>query len=165
MRTFTALVGLVCTATLATGCQQETACPEIGQAPVVALTVAREYAASVESLRLKACQDGRCAEADLELLPGSISVDQGCAPGPSDRDRPCSATASPDGTLTGMLLLEPLTVSPIEATVGGTGPGGVSLPVRDLTFTPRVAYPYGVKCGRFISAGVQLDADGLRQTG
>ena len=163
MRTFTALVGLVCTSMLASGCQQETACPAIAQAPVVALTVVREYAASVETLRLKACQDGRCAEADLELRPGSISIDQGCAPGPAGKDRPCSATASPDGTLTGMLLLEPLTESPIEVTVGGTAPGGVPLPIRNLTFTPRVAYPYGAQCGRFISAGVRLAADALRQ--
>ncbi|MDZ4092728.1 MAG: hypothetical protein U1D68_16140 [Arthrobacter sp.] len=39
---------------------------------------------------------------------------------------------------------------------------GLPLPVRSLTFTPRVAYPYGEQCGRFISAGVLLDADGLR---
>ena len=165
MRTFTALLGLACTTLLATACQPGTACPEIGQAPVVTLTVAREYAASVHTLRLKACQDGRCAEGDLELLPGTTSVDQGCEPGPYGKDRPCSATVSPDGTLTGMLLLEPLTDSPIEASVGGTGPGGVPLPVRTLTFTPRVAYPYGAQCGRFISASVLLDADGLRQAG
>ena len=163
MRTFAALVGLACTALLATGCQPETVCPAIAQAPVVALTVAREYTASVQTLRLKACQDGRCTEAELELFPGSTTVDQGCEPGPHGKDRPCSATASPDGTLTGMLMLDPLTESPIEASVGGTDAGGLALPVRSLTFTPRVAYPYGRQCGRFISAGVLLDADGLRQ--
>lgn len=163
MRTFMALVGLACTAALAAGCQAETACPAIGQAPVVALTVAREYAAAVGTLRLKACQDGRCTEADLELAPGTTTVDLGCGPGPDGPDRPCSATASPDGTLTGMLLLDSLTDSPVEASVSGTGPGGLPLPVRSLTFTPRVAYPYGVQCGRFISAGVLLAADGLRQ--
>lgn len=163
MRTFTALAGLACTALLAAGCQPETACPAIAQAPVVALTVAREYTASVKKLRLKACQDGRCTEAELELFPGSTTVDQGCEPGPYGDDRPCSATASPDGTLTGMLTLDPLTESPIEASVGGTGPGGLPLPVRTLTFTPRVAFPYGKQCGRFISAGVLLDAEGLHQ--
>lgn len=161
MRTFAALVGLVCTALLGAGCQPQTACPAIAQAQVVALTVAREYADSVKTLRLKACQDGRCTEADLELFPGSTTVDQGCEPGP-DKDRPCSATATPDGTLTGMLMLDRLTESPIEVTAGGTDAGGLPLPVRTLTFTPRVAYPYGEQCGRFISAGVQLDAEGLR---
>ena len=162
MRAFATLVGLGCTALLATGCQPQTACPAIAQAPVVALTVAREYAASVKTIRLKACQEGRCTEAELDLLPGSTTVDQGCEPGPDGRDRPCSATASPDGTLAGMLMLDPLTESPIEVTAGGTDAGGLPLPVRTLTFTPRVAYPYGQQCGRFISAGVLLDADGLR---
>ena len=165
MRTFAAVAGLGCAAFLLTGCQPEVACPAIAQAPVVALTVAREYTGSVMALRLKACQDGRCTEAELELFPGSTSVDQGCEPGSGGGDRPCSATSSPDGTLTGMLLLEPLTESPIEATASGSGPGGRPLPVRTLTFTPRVAYPYGGQCGKFISAGVLLDADGLRQAG
>ena len=98
MRTFAALAGLGFAALLVTGCQTEAACPEIAQAPVVALTVAREYAGSVKSLRLKACQDGRCTEAELELFPGSTSVDQGCEPGSGGGDRPCSATSSPDGT-------------------------------------------------------------------
>ncbi len=81
MRTFAAMAGLGCAALLVTGCQTEAACPAIAQAPVVALTVAREYAGSVKTLRLKACQDGRCAEAELELFPGSTPVDQGCEPG------------------------------------------------------------------------------------
>ena len=162
MRMFAPLVGLGCIVLLAAGCQPQTACPAIAQAPVVALTVAREYAGTVQTLRLKACQDGRCAEADLELFPGSTSVDQGCEPGADGGDRACSATATPDGTLTGMLTLDPLTESPIEVTSRGTGADGVPLPVRTLTFTPQVAYPYGEKCGRFISAGVLLDAEGLR---
>ena len=165
MRTFAALAGLGFTALLVTGCQPGSACPAIGQAPVVVLTVAREYAGSVKALQLKACQDGRCTESELELRSGSTPVDQGCEPGPHDGDRPCSATAAPDGTLTGMLLLDPLTESPIEATSSGTGPDGLPLPVRTVTFTPRVAHPYGEQCGRFISAGVLLDAGGLRQAG
>lgn len=165
MRTLAALTGLGVTALLVAGCQRETACPAIAQAPVVALTVAQEYAGSVKTLRLKACQDGRCTESELELFPGSTSVDEGCEPGPDGSDRTCSATATPDGTLTGMLLLDPLTESPIEATSSGTGPDDLPLPARTVTFTPRVAYPYGEQCGRFISAGVLLDADGLRQAG
>lgn len=163
MRKFVAIVALICTALPAAGCQPETACPAIAQAQVVALTVARDYAASVRTVHLKACQEGRCTEAALELFPGSTTVDQGCEPGPYGGDRPCSATSSPDGTLTGMLMFEPLGDSPIEATSTGTDANGLPLPVRTLTFTPRVAYPYGEQCGRFITAGVVLDADGLRQ--
>jgi hypothetical protein len=165
MRVFAAAVALTATALMAGGCRAETACPAIGQAPVVALTVAREYAGSVHTVHLKACQDGSCTEADLQLIPGSISVDQGCEPGPSGGDGVCSATSSPDGTLTGMLMLDALTGAGIEVTSTGTDPGGLPLPVRTLTFTPRVAYPLGGKCGSFISASLVLDANGLRQAG
>lgn len=165
MRTVAAVLGLGCIALLAAGCQPQTACPAIAQAPVVALTVARQYAGAVKTLRLKACQDGNCAEADLVLFPGSTAVDQGCEPGTYGSDRPCSATVSPDGTLTGTLMLDHLSDSPIDASLNGTDASGLALPVRTLTFTPRVAYPFGEQCGRFISAGVLLDADGLRQTG
>jgi hypothetical protein len=58
----------------------EVACPAIAQASGVSVTVAASYAPAVKALHLKACQDGVCREADLELVPGSISVDQGCVP-------------------------------------------------------------------------------------
>jgi hypothetical protein len=165
MRIFAAAVALTATALLAGGCQAETACTAIGQAPVVALTVAREYAGLVKTVHLKACQDGRCMEADLQLFPGSTTVDQGCEPAPPGGDGVCSATSSPDGTLTGMLMLDALTGAGIEVTSTGTDAGGLPLPVRTLTFTPRVAHPYGEKCGSFISASIVLDANGLRQEG
>ena len=92
-------------------------------------------------------------------------MDQGCEPGPDGGDGLCSATSSPDGTLTGMLDAGSADGVPIEVTSSGTDTSGRPLPVRTLTFTPRVAYPYGEQCGRFISAGVLLDADGLRQAG
>jgi hypothetical protein len=169
MRNFAAAGALAATALttalLVGGCRAGTACPEIGQAPVVALTVAREYAGSVQTVHLKACQDGSCTEAGLELFPGSTTVDQGCGPGPPSGDGVCSATSSPDGTLTGMLMLDALTGAGIEVTSTGTDPGGLPLPMRTLTFTPRVAYPFGGTCGGFISASVVLDANGLRQAG
>ncbi len=73
--------------------------------------------------------------AGLVLVPGSDAVDLGCEPGSGD-DRPCSATSSPDGTLTG---------------------------VRTTTFTSRVTYPFGEQCARLITANLVLDAGGLRQ--
>jgi hypothetical protein len=78
-------------------------------------------------------------------------------------DRPCSATASPDGTKRGMLMLDILTESPIDVTSTGTSIDGSPLPVRTLRFTPRGDYPFGEPCGRFISASVVLDEAGLRQ--
>lgn len=163
MRILAAAMALTATALVAAGCRAEAPCPAIAQASVVALTVAREYAGLVETVHLKACQDGRCVEGGLELMPGSTTVDQGCAPEPPGGHGACSATSVPDGTLTGMLMLDLLTRSAIEVTATGTGVNGLPLPVRTLTFTPRVAYPFGEQCGSFISAGVVLDAGGLRQ--
>jgi hypothetical protein len=162
MRKFAGVLALAVAALPAAGCRQEMVCPAIAPAPVVALTVARDYAATVKTIRLRACQEGRCVESELELFPGSTTVDQGCEPGRGG-DGACSATSSPDGTLTGMLMFDRLTESRIEATSSGTDASGLPLPVRTVTFLPRVAYPYGQHCGRFISAGVILDAAGLRQ--
>ena len=153
---------LMTTAVLASGCYYyypvPAPCPAIAQATAVSVTVAREYVAQVGSLRLKACQDGVCKEAPVELFPGTASIDQGCTP-----DGVCSATASPDGTMLGMLMLESLTEAPMALTATGTSAGGSALPVRTLDFRPSGAYPNGEQCGRFVTASVVLDAEGLRQ--
>lgn len=163
MRKLAAVAALALAAVLVTSCRPEAACPAIGQAPVVSFTVDREYAPSVKTVHLKACQDGRCKEADLELVPGSTAVDQGCEPGPYGGDSVCSATSSPDGTLTGMLMMETLTATRIEVTATGTDTAGHPLPAQTVAFTPRAAQPFGGQCGTFITAGVVLDAAGLRQ--
>lgn len=69
----------------------------------------------------------------------------------------------PDGRMTGFTGLPALSESPLEATVSGTSPSGIALPVRTLTFTPKGNYPFGEQCGRFITANLVLDATGLRQ--
>jgi hypothetical protein len=164
MRRFGVLLALTTTAVLVSACQPEVApCPAIAPAPVVALTVPAEYVPNVKAVHLKACQDGTCREADLELFPGSTAVDQGCEPVSNGPDGVCSATSSPDGTLTGMLMLDVLTESPIDVTARATSADGSPLPERKLSFTPRADYPYGEQCGKFITAGVVLDANGLRQ--
>ena len=56
-------------------------CPAIAQAtvwPSPWRPVTRPRSARVH---LKACQDGTCQEADLELMPGSACLDQGCTTG------------------------------------------------------------------------------------
>ncbi|MBT2533989.1 hypothetical protein J7E83_18045 [Arthrobacter sp. ISL-48] len=152
------LLTLTTTALLTSACYPYAApCPAIAQASVVSVAVARDYVPHVKTLRLKACQDGACKEAELELFPGSVSVDQGCRP-----DGICSATVSPDGTMMGMLMLDTLTEAPMALTATGTAPDGAALPVRTLDFRPRGAYPYGEQCGRFVTASVKLDAGGLR---
>lgn len=150
------------TATLLTSgcyyCPIPPPCPAIAQATMVSVTVAREYVPQVGSLRLKACQDGVCKEAEVELFPGTVAIDQGCT-----AEGGCSATASPDGTLMGMLMLDSLTESPMALTAAVRAPDGTPQPVRTLNFRPRGAYPFGEHCGRFITASVVLDAGGLRQ--
>jgi hypothetical protein len=167
MRSLGVLLAVITTSLIPSACLPEAVpCPAIAQAPVVALTVAASYVPTVKTVHLKACQDGTCREADLELVPGSVSVDLGCEPG-SGPDGTCSATSSPDGTLRGMLMMDVLTESRIDATATGTSTAtaGVPLPERELSFMPKAAYPFGEQCGKFITAGVVLDADGLRQEG
>lgn len=161
MRKSRVLLALVTTTVLTAGCHQfpyETPCPAIAQASVVSVTVAAAFVPLVGTLRLKACQEGVCTENGLDLRQGSVTIDQGCTP-----DGMCSATASPDGTMIGMLFLDTLTESPMAVTASGTAADGAALPVRTLDFRPRTNFPYGEKCGRFVTASVLLDAAGLRQ--
>jgi hypothetical protein len=152
-------LALITTAVLTSACEPYAVpCPAIAQATAVSVTVARDYVPQVWTLHLKACQEGACKEAGVELFPGSASIDQGCTP-----EGVCSATASPDGTMVGMLMLDTLTEAPMALTATGTAPDGSALPVRTLDFRPRGAYPFGEQCGRFVTASVQLDAAGLRQ--
>ena len=153
------LLALVTAAGLASGCGPgAVACPAIAQATVVSVTVAADYAPHVNALRVKACQDGTCKESDVELRPGSASIDQGCTP-----EGVCSATASPDGTKVGMLMLDTLTEAPMTVTSSGHAADGSPLPVHTLEFRPKADYPFGPQCGKFISASVTLDGTGLRE--
>ncbi|ADX71543.1 hypothetical protein D7Z96_17075 [Pseudarthrobacter phenanthrenivorans] len=158
MRRQRLLLALITTAGLASACGPgpgAAPCPAIAQATAVSVTVPADYAPQVAALHLKACQDGSCTEDDVELREGSTSIDQGCDEGV------CSATASPNGTKVGQLWLETLTESPMMVTVSGTVADGTALPVRTIEFRPRADYPFGEQCGRFITASVELDADGL----
>lgn len=87
-------------------------------------------------------------------MPGTSPVDQRCEQGP---ESVCSTNASP-GTLTGHLWMDLLTENPIEATLSGIGADGSPLPVRTITFTPKLT-----QCPEFITASLLLDADGVRQ--
>ncbi|TLM88066.1 hypothetical protein [Pseudarthrobacter sp. NamE5] len=158
MRSLRLLLAAMTTAGLASACGPgpgAAPCPAIAQATAVAVTVAAGYAQEVHVLRLKACQDGSCTEDDVELRPGSDSVDQGCTEGV------CSATASPNGTKVGTLMLPTLTESPMSVTASGTAPDGTALPLHTVDFRPTPDYPFGQQCGRFLSAGVLLDGEGL----
>ncbi len=135
-------------------------CPAIAQATAVSLRVTAHHAPQVATLRLLACQEGTCTEDYVQLHPGSASIDQGCTP-----EGICSATASPDGTKFATLFLQTLTEAPMSVTAAATAPDGLPLPVRTLDFRPRGDYPFGKQCGRFITASVLLDAEGLHEQG
>jgi len=153
------VVALVVATTLISACGPVgSACPAIAQATAVTVTVTADYSPHVRTLHLRACQDGTCKEADVELRPGSSSVDQGCT-----QEGACSATASPDGTKVATLMLETLTESPMTVTASGTVPDGTALPARTLKFRPQALYPFGEQCGKFLSASLTLDAEGLHQ--
>lgn len=159
MRKRRLLPALLATVAFVPGCgPYGVACPAIAQVTGVSVTVTADYAPAVETLHLKACQDGACEEADLELHPGSASIDQGCTP-----EGVCSATASPDGTKVGTLMLDTLTESLMTVTSSGSSPDGAALPAHTVEFRPRATYPFGEQCGRFIVASVTLDASGLRE--
>ncbi|UYY81610.1 MULTISPECIES: hypothetical protein [unclassified Arthrobacter] len=162
MRRLWAAIALTTTAALCSGCEpQVTVCPAIAMAPVVSLTITAEYAPTVRTVHLKACQDGKCREGDVDLRPGSVSVPQSCSPEPEGS---CSAVTSPDGTRYGFLNMGTLTSSPIDAEVTGTDTTGGTLPVRTINFTPRTAKPWGEQCQTTITASLLLDAHGLRQS-
>ncbi|WP_284980630.1 hypothetical protein [Arthrobacter sp. efr-133-TYG-118] len=127
----------------------------------MSLTITAEYAPTIKTVHLKACQDGKCREADLDLRPGSVSAPQSCGPEPEGS---CSAITSPDGTRYGFLNMGTLTSSPIDAEVTGTGTNGATLPARTLSFTPISAKPWGEQCQTTIKASLLLDAHGLRQS-
>jgi hypothetical protein len=161
MRRLWVVAALSTTALLGSGCQPESVpCPAIAPAPVIGLTVAKDYVPAVQSVHLRACQEGNCKEADLDLMPGSKSVPQACSPSP---DGSCSATMAPDGTMYGILDMGTLTASPISAKVTGTASTGRPIPVRTLEFTPKILKPFGEQCGAVIAANLVLDASGLKQ--
>lgn len=154
--------GLVAVALLLTSCGTfvpERACTLIGTVPGVQLVVAKDIAAQVSGVRLKVCWAARCQERTVDLRPGSVSGDQGCdsaSPGAV-----CSASASPDQTLTGFVQIADLPDGAV--TVSATG-------LRErrwtrwqaVTVATRRSYPNGPDCGAGApAASVRLDATGL----
>jgi hypothetical protein len=116
---------LVATAALA-GCAvapPTAACPEIALLRGFNVVVEADSVPADPPARVvvKVCQDGTCRTADVELIPGTDSVDQGCeGTGP---DSVCSAAAVPNGTLVGTWATADFSPGPLTATVSATGFG------------------------------------------
>ena len=143
------------------GCSVPTlACTDIGSVSGISVTVLAPYAAQVDAVRLKVCWAENCQERDVELTPGSDTIDQGCS-GPEPDDT-CSATAVPNGTKVGFAELSELPAGPI--TVAAT----VTLDGRRVTAaeaarTAETSYPNGPQCGAGGNqAQIEIDRTGIR---
>jgi hypothetical protein len=78
------LLALITTAGLASACGPgpgAVPCPAIAQATAVSVTVAADYAPHVETLHVKACQDGQCKEEVRGAAPGQRVDRPGLHPG------------------------------------------------------------------------------------
>lgn len=136
------------------------ACTEIGSVSGVSVTVRAPYAAKVDVVRLKVCWAGQCQERNVELSPGSDTVDQGCS-GP-DPDDTCSATAVPNGTLVGFAELAGLPAGPITVSATLTVDGR-RVPVTETTKSAETTYPNGPQCGAGGNqAAIEIDHTGIR---
>ena len=135
-------------------------CTEIGASPGVGVTVEKATAAGVTALSLRVCWAGDCTDHQVELSPGSDTIDEGC-----DSDEPdaaCAGTVVPNGTLVGFVEVPVLPAGEVQ--IGATLRQG-----QRSTRLPRVAirvettYPNGPRCEPAANqAHVTIGADGVR---
>jgi hypothetical protein len=158
-RAFVAGFGLL--SLLLTSCSPtEVACTEIGAPPGVGLTVAKTIAAAVDDVRLTVCWDGECDDHEVQLTPGSDTVDQGC--NETDPDSACSATAVPNGTKVGFADVPGLPTGTVTISAAVRRAGRqIALPKIDVQSEP--TYPNGPQCpSQGPQAHVVVGASGLR---
>ncbi|MCG2624249.1 hypothetical protein LVY72_20370 [Arthrobacter sp. I2-34] len=141
------------------------ACTEIAALRGLSLTVAADTAAAVRGVRLEVCQQGSCTAADPELVPGSTTSGGDCPPasgGSADPDQACSATARPDGTLTGFAALPALAAGAVEVRAVVIGRDGSRRRLEPLAAEARLVYPNGPQCpGAEPQLALVLDTAGL----
>jgi hypothetical protein len=146
---------------LLAGCSAPTlACTDIGSASGISVTVLAPYAAQVDAVRLEVCWAGQCSERNVELAPGSDTIDQGCSG--SDPDDTCSATAVPNGTLVGFAELSELPAGPITVAATLTVDGR-RVALAETARTAETTYPNGPQCGAGGNqARIEIDRTGIR---
>ncbi|WP_043847661.1 hypothetical protein [Crystallibacter crystallopoietes] len=146
-----------CGASLGSGPQ---ACTEIGAVAGISLTVASSFAPEVEAVELEACWEGTCRPVAVELYPGEDMVDLGCDSALPEGS--CSATATPNGTLTGFTEVRGLPEADVESVATVTHPDGSETTTAPLTAAARMVYPNGEQCpGAAPQLGLLLDGTGL----
>jgi hypothetical protein len=126
---------------LAPGCSAPVlACPAIGSVSGISVTVLAPYAAEVTAVRLKACWAGQCQHRDVQLAPGSDTVDQGCSG--AQPDDTCSATAVPNGTLVGFAEIAELPAGPVTVAATVTV-NGRPVPMAKVRRNAQITFPAG----------------------
>jgi hypothetical protein len=146
---------------LLAGCSVPTlACTEIGSVSGVSVTVLAPYASQVDDLGVEVCWAGQCQEREVELSPGSDTVDQGCSG--SDPEDTCSATAVPNDTKVGFVEVPGLPAGPI--TIAGTlTADGRRVQLSEVSRTAETTYPNGPQCGAGGNqAAIEIDKSGIR---
>ena len=146
---------------LLAGCSAPTAvCTEIGSTSGISVTVLAPYAAQVDAVRLAVCWAGQCQERDVELAPGSDTVDQGRSG--TDPDDTCSATAVPNNALVGFAELSELPAGPITVAAVLTVDGR-RVTVAEAARSAETTYPNGPQCGPGGNqAQIEIDRTGIR---
>jgi len=158
MRAFAAgavlLLASACTAPGVVGCT------EIGASPGVGVTVEKASAASVTALSLRVCWAGDCTGYEVELSPGSDTIDQGCES--DEPDAACSATVVPNDTLVGFVEVPDLPAGEVQ--IGATlRQGERSTRLPEVAILAETTYPNGPKCAPVVNqAQVTIGPDGVR---
>lgn len=146
------LTGVLCTACVGGG-TGPLACTEIGAPPGVSVTVAENMADAIQDPVLEVCAD-ECRAYDLELRPGSETVDLGCDS--TEPEGSCSASVRPDGTLVGFVNVDELTAEEVGVTVISGGS------YYRTAATPELVYPNGPDCpGEALQLSLTLDDGAL----
>ena len=150
-------------AALAVGCTatgvSPHACTEIGSPAGVSVTVVREAVAPAMTLTLRICQ-ADCVEQPVDLAPGSTTVGATCDS--ADPDAGCSASSSPDGTMSGFVDVPALTVGDVRLR-GELRAGSHSTELAEVTVAAKATYPNGRDCpAGGPQASIRVTPSGLR---
>ncbi|MFD1934141.1 hypothetical protein ACFSKW_21985 [Nonomuraea mangrovi] len=123
------------------GCAAERACTLIGTPVGIAVRVDAPLAGRVSAAELTACWDGSCRTAKVELHPAGGVARQTC------EGEACTAEVEPTGGKQGFVDVAGLPKARVRATLRLTGPTGEAVVERELTVTPKGAFPNGPDCG------------------
>jgi hypothetical protein len=108
---------------------------------------------AIEDPVLEICTD-ECRTYDLELRPGSETVDLGCDS--TEPEGSCSASVRPDGTLVGFVRIDGLTAEEVGVTVISGGN------YYRTAGTPEMVHPNGPDCpGEAAQLSLTLDDGAL----